>query len=140
AVPVNPISAVDPDGLLEFSVVFTDRSLNHMSAAFQAVMRDVSATLKKGYGAHALAIVPGGRTYGVASVARQCATGKRVTVVRNGWFSYRWTQTFDAGGIPASATVLQARRTPDSATAPWVPVPIDELEAHVRSTKPDVLF
>jgi aspartate aminotransferase-like enzyme len=139
-VPANPVSAVDPDGLLEFSVVFTDRSLNHMSAAFQTVMRDVSATLKKVYGAHSVAIVPGGGTYGMESVARQFATGKRVTVLRNGWFSYRWTQIFETGGIPASATVLQARRTADTPTAPWVPAPIDEVEAHVRSDKPAVVF
>jgi aspartate aminotransferase-like enzyme len=139
-VPVNPISAVDPDGLLEFSVVFTDRSLNHMSAAFQSVMRDVSGTLKKVYGAHAVAIVPGGGTYGMESVSRQFATGKRVTVVRNGWFSYRWTQIFEAGAIPAAASVLPARRTGDAPTAPWAPAPIEELEAHVRSHKPGVLF
>jgi len=115
-VPTNPISAVDPDGLLEFSVVFTDRSLNHMSAAFQAVMRDISATLKKVYGAHSVAVVPGGGTYGMESVARQFATAKRVTVLRNGWFSYRWTQIFETGGIPSAATVLQARRTSETAT------------------------
>ena len=138
--PVNPISAVDPDGLLEFSVVFTDRSLNHMSAAFQAVMRDISATLKNVYGAHAVAIIPGGGTYGMESVARQFATGKRVTVLRNGWFSYRWTQIFETGGIPASATALQARRIDNSSTAPWMPAPIEEVEAHIRSEKPDVLF
>ena len=138
--PANPISAVDPDGLLEFSVVFTDRSLNHMSAAFQAVMRDISATLKKVYGAHSVAVVPGGGTYGMESVARQLATGQRVTVLRNGWFSYRWTQIFETGGIPAAATVLQARRTAESATAPWVPAPIEEVEAHIRAHKPDVVF
>jgi aspartate aminotransferase-like enzyme len=139
-VPANPISAVDPDGLLEFSVVFTDRSLNHMSAAFQVVMRDISATLKKVYGAHSAVVVPGGGTYGMESVARQFATGKRVTVIRNGWFSYRWTQIFETGAIPAAATVLQARRTSDTATAPWIPAPIEEVEAHIRSQKPDVLF
>jgi aspartate aminotransferase-like enzyme len=139
-VPANPVSAVDPDGLLEFSVVFTDRSLNHMSAAFQTVMRDVSATLKKVYGAHSVAIVPGGGTYGMESVARQFATGKRVTVLRNGWFSYRWTQIFETGGIPASATVLQARRTADTPTAPWVPAPIEEVEEHIRSEKPALVF
>jgi aspartate aminotransferase-like enzyme len=139
-VPANPISAVDPDGLLEFSVVFTDRSLNHMSAAFQVVMREVSATLKKAYGAHSVAIVPGGGTYGMESVARQFATGKRVAVVRNGWFSYRWTQIFEAGGIPGTAAVLQARRTADAATAPWIPAPIEEVEAHIRTHKPDVVF
>jgi aspartate aminotransferase-like enzyme len=138
--PANPISAVDPDGLLEFSVVFTDRSLNHMSAAFQAVMRDISATLKKVYGAHSVAIVPGGGTYGMESVARQFATGKRVTVLRNGWFSYRWTQIFETGGIPAEASVLQARRTSDAATAPWTPAPIEDVEAHIRSEKPAVVF
>jgi aspartate aminotransferase-like enzyme len=139
-VPTNPISSVDPDGLLEFSVVFTDRSLNHMSAAFQAVMKDISATLKKVYGAHSVAVVPGGGTYGMESVARQFATGKRVTVLRNGWFSYRWTQIFETGGIPASATVLQARRTSETLTAPWVPAPIEEVEAHIRTHKPDVVF
>ena len=138
--PANPISAVDPDGLLEFSVVFTDRSLNHMSAAFQVVMRDISATLKKVYGAHAVAVVPGGGTYGMESVARQLATGKRVTVIRNGFFSYRWTQIFEMGGIPAAATMLQARRTSDAANAPWVPAPIEEVEAHIRSDKPDLVF
>jgi aspartate aminotransferase-like enzyme len=139
-VPANPISAVDPDGLLEYSVVFTDRSLNHMSAAFQAVMRDVSGMLKKVYGAHAVAIVPGGGTYGMESVARQLATGKRVTVLRNGWFSYRWTQIFETGGIPAAASVLKARRTGEAPTAPWAPAPIEEVEAHIASEKPDVVF
>jgi aspartate aminotransferase-like enzyme len=139
-VPTNPISAVDPDGLLEFSVVFTDRSLNHMSQAFQAVMRDVSATLKKVYGAHSVAIVPGGGTYGMEAVARQLATGKRCTVLRNGWFSYRWTQIFDTGSIPSASTVLQARRTGTGTTAPFTPAPIEEVEAHIRADQPDLVF
>jgi aspartate aminotransferase-like enzyme len=138
--PKNPLSTVDPDGLLEFSVVFTDRSLNHMSAAFQAVMRDISATLKKAYGAHSVAVVPGGGTYGMESVARQFATGKRVAVIRNGWFSYRWTQIFETGGIPAAATVLQARRVKDAPESPWAPAPIEEVEAHIRAEKPAVVF
>ena len=138
--PTNPISAVDPDGLLEFSVVFTDRSLNHMSAAFQAVMRDISATLKKVYGARSVAIVPGGGTYGMEAVARQLATGKRCTILRNGWFSYRWTQIFETGGIPAVASVLQARRTGTATDSPWVPAPIDEVEAHIEAEKPDLVF
>jgi aspartate aminotransferase-like enzyme len=74
------------------------------------------------------------------SVARQFATGKRVTVLRNGWFSYRWTQIFEAGGIPAAATVLQARRTTGAATAPWAPAPIEEVEAHIRSHEPELVF
>ena len=36
---------IDPDGLLEYSVVFTDRSLNHMSQNFQEVMKDLSGML-----------------------------------------------------------------------------------------------
>jgi len=138
--PTNPISAVDPDGLLEFSVVFTDRSLNHMSASFQAVMRDISATLKKVYGARSVAIVPGGGTYGMEAVARQLATGKRCLVLRNGWFSYRWTQIFETGGIPAAAAVLQARRTGTATDSPWVPAPIEEVEAHIAKERPDVVF
>jgi aspartate aminotransferase-like enzyme len=143
-VPTKPVSSVDPDGLLEFSVVFTDRSLNHMSATFQGVMRDISATLKKVYGARSVAIVPGGGTYGMESVARQLATGKRCTVLRNGWFSYRWTQIFETGGIPAASTVLQARRTRAAADAPgnepFVPAPIEEVEAHIRAERPDLVF
>jgi aspartate aminotransferase-like enzyme len=134
------LSSVDPDGLLEFSVVFTDRSLNHMSASFQSVMRDVSATLKKVYGAHSVAIVPGGGTYGMESVARQLATGRRCLVLRNGWFSYRWTQIFEMGGIPASSTALQARRLGDGADAPFVPAPIEEVERRIHDDRPDVVF
>ena len=133
-------SSVDPGGLAEFSVVYTDRSLNHMSAAFQAVMRDLSTTLKQVYGARSVAIVPGGGTYGMESVARQFATGKRCLVLRNGWFSYRWTQIFEMGGIPAESGVLTARRAAERPQAPFVPAPIDEVEAHIRDTRPDVVF
>jgi aspartate aminotransferase-like enzyme len=139
-VSANPLSSVDPDGLLEFSVVFTDRSLNHMSTAFQVVMRDLSATLKKVYGARSVAIVPGGGTYAMEAVARQLATGKRCTVLRNGWFSYRWTQIFETGGIPAASTVLAARRTASGADAPFVPAPIDEVEKHIHDERPDLVF
>ena len=100
---------IDPDGLLEFSVVYTDRSLNHMSKSFQSVMKDISLTLKKVYHADAVAIVPGSGTFGMEAVARQFATGKKCLVIRNGWFSYRWTQIFEAGDIPSSSTVLKAR-------------------------------
>jgi len=131
---------VDPEGLLEFSVVFTDRSLNHMSNSFQSVMRDLSATLKTVYGAHSCVIVPGGGTYGMEAVARQFAADKRAVVVRNGWFSYRWTQIFEAGGIPADTSVLKARRVGTGDRASFAPVPIEELEAHIRDSQPDVLF
>ena len=100
---------VDPDGLLEYSVVYTDRALNHMSQRFQRVMRDISATLKQVYGARSAIVVPGSGSFGMEAVARQFATGKKVLVIRNGWFSYRWSQIFEMGAIPAETTVLKAR-------------------------------
>lgn len=131
---------VDPDGLLEFSVVYTDRSLNHMSRRFQGVMQDISATLKQVYRARSVALVPGGGTYGMEAVARQFATGKKALVIRNGWFSYRWSQIFDAGSIPAESVVLKARRLSDQPQAPWVPCPVDEVVAAIREFRPDVVF
>lgn len=131
---------IDPDGLLEYSVVFTDRSLNHMSQAFQDVMKDISATLKGVYGAEAIAIVPGGGTYAMESVARQFATGQRCLVVRNGWFSFRWSQIFDLGGIPSSCTVIKARPVSGEHQAPFAPAPIEEVVATIREEKPDLVF
>jgi aspartate aminotransferase-like enzyme len=131
---------IDPDGLLEFSVVFTDRSLNHMSAAFQEVMHDIHATLSEVYQADRAVIVPGGGTYAMEAVARQFATGRKVLVVRNGLFSYRWTQIFEAGAIPAEEIVLKARRQGEGPTAPFAPPPIDEVAAMIRRRKPQVVF
>jgi aspartate aminotransferase-like enzyme len=131
---------VDPDGLLEFSVVYTDRALNHMSRNFQGVMKDISSILKEVYGARSAVLVPGSGTFGMEAVARQFAGGKDVVVIRNGWFSYRWSQIFDMGNIPASSTVLKARRTGPGAQAPWVPAPIAEVQAAIREKKPAVVF
>ncbi len=131
---------VDPDGLLEFSVVYTDRALNHMSRSFQGVMRDISAILKEVYHARSAVLVPGSGTFGMEAVARQFATGKDVMVIRTGWFSYRWTQIFDMGQIPASSTVLKARRTGAGAQAPWIPPPIAEVQAAIREKKPALVF
>jgi len=131
---------LDPEGLLEYSVVFTDRSLNHMSKRFQGVMNDISATLKSVYNADAVAVVPGGGTYGMEAVSRQFAQDKKTLVIRNGWFSYRWTQIFDMGKIPASSTVLKARRSGDDPQAPFVPAPVDEVIATIKKEKPDVVF
>lgn len=131
---------VDPDGLLEYSVVFTDRSLNHMSASFQQVMRDISTTLKSVYNADHIAVVPGGGTYSMEAVARQFATDKKVLVVRNGWFSFRWTQIFEAGRIPASETVLTAKKQGEGHQAPYAPVELEEIVATIRAEKPDVVF
>lgn len=134
------LSNVDPDGLLEFSVVYTDRALNHMSQRFQGVMKDISRILKEVYHAPSAVLVPGSGTFGMEAVARQFATGKKVLVIRNGWFSYRWTQIFDMGSIPAESTVLKARRISDSAQSPWIPCPVDEVVATIRAKKPDVVF
>ena len=131
---------VDPDGLLEFSVVYTDRALNHMSRSFQGVMQDISTILKDVYCAHSAVLVPGSGTFGMEAVARQFAGGKDVLVIRNGWFSYRWTQIFDLGHIPASSTVMKARRVGNGPQAPWIPAPIAEVQAAIREKKPAVVF
>ena len=131
---------IDPDGLLEFSVVYTDRALNHMSRSFQGVMNDISRILKDVYKAHSVALVPGSGTYGMEAVARQFATGKPVLVLRNGWFSYRWTQIFDMGNIPLAATVLKARQTGAGAQAPWAPAAIADVQAAIAREKPAVVF
>ncbi len=131
---------VDPDGLLEYSVVYTDRALNHMSERFQGVMRDISAVLKEIYHAKAAAVVPGSGTFAMEAVARQFAHDKRCLVIRNGWFSFRWSQILEMGRIPASLTVLKARRSVDGAQEPFVPPPIDEVVATIRETRPEVVF
>jgi aspartate aminotransferase-like enzyme len=131
---------VDPDGLLEYSVVYTDRALNHMSKRFQAAMRDISATLKQVYRARSAIVVPGSGTFGMEAVARQFAQGKRCQVIRNGWFSYRWTQIFEMGHIPAEAIVVKARRQGQGPQAPFAPAPIDEVVEAIRSGRPDLVF
>ena len=131
---------IDPDGLLEFSVVYTDRALNHMSQRFQGVMQDISGILKEVYHAKSAVLVPGSGTFGMEAVARQFATDKNVLVIRNGWFSYRWTQIFDMGRIPAHATVLKARRVGVEKQAPWVPCQVDDVVATILRDKPDVVF
>lgn len=131
---------IDPDGLLEYSVVYTDRALNHMSQAFQGVMNDISRTLKKVYNAKAAIVVPGSGTFGMEAVARQFATGKRCLVIRNGWFSYRWSQIFDMGGIPSDTIVLKARAIESGRQAWLAPAPIEEVVASIQKNKPDMVF
>ena len=133
---------VDPDGLLEFSVVYTDRALNHMSRRFQTVMKDISALLKEVYQADATALVPGSGTFGMEAVARQFAGDQRVLVLRNGFFSYRWSQILEMGRItaPENITVLKARPIAAGAQAPWTPAPIDEVVATIARTRPAVVF
>ncbi len=134
------LDTVDPTGLEEFSVVFTDRSLNSMSAAFQEVMRDISSMLKEVYQADAVAVVPGGGTFGMEAVARQFARSAEVLVVRNGWFSYRWSQIFEAGDLTANTTVLKARQTGNVSPSPFAPAPIEEVVEAIRERKPDIVF
>ncbi|WP_424975160.1 aminotransferase class V-fold PLP-dependent enzyme [Dinoroseobacter sp. S124A] len=134
------LDTVDPDGLLEYSVVFTDRSLNSMSATFQEVMRDIHGMLCDVYNADHVAVVPGGGTYGMEAVARQFATDAHALVVRNGWFSYRWSQIFEAGGFTSETTVIKARQVGNGATAPFAPAPIEDVVTRIRETQPDVVF
>ena len=131
---------VDPDGLLEFSVVFSDRSLNSMSAAFGDVMRDISRILKKAYNAEALAVVPGGGTYGMEAIARQFASNKSTLIVRNGWFSYRWSQILDTGDIAKSQTIIKASQVSENPLAPFAPASIDLIKSEITSKKPDIVF
>ena len=135
-----PRSDVDPDGLLEYSVVFTDRSLNHMSQRFTGVMQEILQILTSTYGAETAAVVPGGGTYGMEAVARQLATGKRCLVVRNGLFSFRWSAILDAGSIAQSTQVLLARPVSDEHQAPWTPAPVEEVVEAIERVRPEVVF
>lgn len=131
---------VDPDGLLEYSVVFTDRALNHMSQSFQGVMRDISSTLKDVYQADSVVVVPGGGTYGMEAVARQFATNKKCLVIRNGWFSYRWSQIFEFGQIPSDEIVLKAKPVDSDDQPAYAPAPIEEVVATIKAEKPQMVF
>ncbi|WP_336628233.1 MULTISPECIES: aminotransferase class V-fold PLP-dependent enzyme [unclassified Microbacterium] len=135
-----PHDDVDPDGLLEYSVVFTDRSLNHMSARFVEVMQSIQADLRAAYGATTTAVVPGGGTYAMEAVARQLATGRRCLIVRNGLFSYRWSQILDVGDITQSTVVCTARPESDDAQAAWAPAPVEEVVAAIRAQRSEVVF
>ena len=131
---------IDPDGLLEYSVVYTDRSLNHMSSSFQGAINDVSSSLKKVYNAESVVLIPGGGTYGMEAVARQFATDKDCLVLRNGWFSYRWSQILEMGHIPAKLTVLKATRESEGSQEPFAPVNIDQVVEKIKSDKPAMVF
>ena len=131
---------VDPAGLLEFSVVYTDRSLNHMSEEFKKVMVDISSVLKDAYNASSAVIVPGSGTFGMEAVARQFANNEKCLVLRNGWFSYRWTQIFDLANITQDITVLKGKQLEDSAQGVFAPAPIEEVVAFIKKEKPAVVF
>lgn len=135
-----PHADIDPDGLLEYSVVFTDRSLNHMSARFVGVMQETLSILREAYAARRVAIVPGGGTYAMEAVARQFGTDRRVLIVRNGLFSFRWSQIFEVGGISGDLTVCMARPVDDGVDSAWEPAPINEVVAAIREQRPEIVF
>ena len=131
---------VDPNGLVEYSVVYTDRSVNHMSLSFREVMTDISLTLKEVYNADAVAVVPGSGTFGMEAVARQFATNQNVMVIRNGWFSYRWTQILEMGSIASSHTVSMANPVRDEEQAPFAPPDLDLVLTKINEERPKVVF
>lgn len=131
---------VDPTGLEEFSVVFTDRSLNHMSSTFQGVMNDISSMLKEVYCADAVVLIPGGGTFGMEAVARQFARNSKALVVRNGWFSYRWSQIIENGNLTSETTVLKAHRKGNESQSAFAPAPIEQVVETIRTEAPDVVF
>jgi aspartate aminotransferase-like enzyme len=140
ALAESTVNRMSPPVLLEYSVVYTDRALNHMSPIFQDVMKDLSAILKEAYRAHSAVLVPGGGTFGMEAVARQFATGRKCLVIRNGWFSYRWSQIFEAGGIPSESIVLKARQAEAGSRAPFAPAPVEEVVETIRVRKPELVF
>ena len=131
---------VDPDGMLEYSVVFTDRSLNHMSKRFQQVMRDISETLREVYRAEQVALIPGGGSAAMEAVARQFGRDAHALIIRNGFFSYRWSQIFDAGAFARETTVVMARATGNESQASFSPPPVEEVVSRIRETKPNAVF
>ena len=131
---------VDPDGLLEFSVVYTDRSLNHMSKKFIGVAQDILGVLKEVYHAHTAVLVPGSGTFGMEAVARQFANREKVLIVRNGWFSYRWTQIFDEGALGGGSVVCKARKQGEGSQSPWAPCPAADVAETIRVERPKVVF
>ena len=134
---------VDKGGLLEYSVVFNDRSLNSMSKGFQGVMRDLSAGLKSAYNAEAAILVPGGGTFGMEAIARQFGTDARCLVIRNGWFSFRWSEIFEKGRIASDTKVLYARQQTggdgSNTRQPFAPAPLAELQQQIADYGPDVV-
>ena len=131
---------IDPDGLLEYSVVYTDRALNHMSAQFRQVMTDLSSELKSLYHADAIAIVPGSGTSGMEAVVRALAADKDCVVVRNGWFSYRWTQILDATGVAKSVEVFKASQSDNDGVVQFAPADIETVTAYIRKNRPQMVF
>jgi len=111
-----------------------------MSKKFQQVVQDISMVLKEVYNADTCAIVPGSGTFGMEAVARQFANQQKCLILRNGWFSYRWTQIFEMGGFAADVHVLKAQRTERSNQGAFIPHPIEDVVAFIKKEKPSVVF
>ena len=130
-------------GLLEYSVVYTDRALNHMSEPFQEVMKDLNTSLTKAYNTDHCVILPGSGTYAMECAARAFGcpfeAGKKALVVRNGYFSFRWTQIFESLG-KAEEDIIVMKAQPEkgweTAQTPVAPPPIDEVVAKIKAEKP----
>ncbi len=134
------LDTVDPDGLLEYSVVYTDRAVNHMSARFQQAMRDIHGTLCSVYRAEHAVVLPGSGSFGMEAVARQFARGQQCLVVRNGWFSFRWSQILDTSEIAAGVTVMNAVPADDSELPAYVPAAADQVCERILAERPGVVF
>ena len=134
------LSTQNAPDLLEYSVVYTERALNHMSPYYMGVMKDISRIFKSAHGANSAIVLPGSGTFGMEAVARQFATDKRCLIIRNGWFSFRWTQIIETCRITSDARVITARQDSAAAQAPFAPPPIDEVVAAIREYKPEVVF
>ena len=134
------LTDVDPNGLLEYSVVFTDRSLNHMSKSFQKVMTDISQNLKSVYNAESVIVIPGGGTFGMEAIARQFAAQKKCLVLRNGWFSYRWSEIIEKSELSTEVKVLKAKRSTDNFNAAFTPVDLETAKSEIVSHRPHVVF
>ncbi|MGB3407497.1 MAG: aminotransferase class V-fold PLP-dependent enzyme, partial [Jannaschia sp.] len=107
---------------------------------FQTVMRDLHAGLCEVYGADHAVIVPGGGTFGMEAVARQFGQGAMALVVRNGWFSYRWSQILETGAFSGGVEVIKARQQGNDARSAFAPAPVEQVTARIREVKPDVVF
>jgi len=136
----SPLPLEAAGGLLEYSVVYTDRAMNHMSKPFCKIMNDIDATLKEAYNATSTIVMPGSGSYGMEAVARQWATGKKVLVLRNGYFSYRWTDIFEQTGIPSETIVMRGQPTDNSSTPQFAPHDVDEVVKTIQREKPAVVF
>lgn len=136
----KPLPLEDNGGLREFSVVYTDRALNHMSSTFCNVMNDLRSTLCGVYNAEKCVMLPGSGTYGMEAVARQLCTGKKALVIRNGYFSYRWSDIFEQTNIPSETVVMKGRPMEDDPRPHFAPPAIEDVVATIAREKPAVVF